>query len=350
MDMRVGKRMWAYYSRLRGAMSLDQMISDAILVAETKAKNKGKELNKEEAYEAMLIVVGKMREINPFKNSDMAEDESRVDEIIYKLRTLLLSTNPQNLVTQNEAFKQMVFEKNSYPFGEDGKQVSIYFFGTEINGKLDHNQYVVTNQCIYPKKEGGKRLDIVLLVNGFPFAIGELKTPVRAAITWLDGAQDINKYEQSIPQMFVTNVFNFATEGKCYRYGSVCMSAAKYGPWYKTDDKSDGSLAAVQASVQDMITKYKIMDSFQFFTLYAIDSKYRKYKVIARHQQYEGANMIIERVHAGYPKRVSSGISRAPVNPILWNLPLLSYVCFRTLRILQLSLSTTVLTRIRLQH
>lgn len=236
-------------------------------------------------------------------NPEIAEDESRADEIIYKLRTLFLSTNPQNLVTQNEAFKQMVFEKNSYPFGEDGKQVSIDFFGTEINGKLDQNQYVVTNQWVYPKKEGGKRLDIVLLVNGFPFVIGELKTPVRAAITWLDGAQDINKYEQSIPQMFVTNVFNFATEGKCYRYGSVCMPAAKYGPWHTADDKSDGSLAAVQTSVQDMITKYKIMDLFQFFTLFATDSKYRKFKVIARYQQYEGANMIIERVRAGYPKK-----------------------------------------------
>ena len=234
---------------------------------------------------------------------EIAEDESRADEIIYKLRTLFLSTNAQNLVTQNEAFKQLVFEKNSYPFGEDGKQVSIDLFGTEINGKLDQNQYVVTNQWVYPKKEGGKRLDIVLLVNGFPFVIGELKTPVRAAITWLDGAQDINKYEKSIPQMFVTNVFNFATEGKNYRYGSVCMPAAKWGPWHTTDDKSDGSLAAVQTSVKNMITHYKVMDLFQFFTLYATDSKYRKYKVIARYQQYEGANMIVDRVRKGYPKQ-----------------------------------------------
>lgn len=75
-------------------------------------------------------------------NPEIAEDETRADDIIYKLRTLFLSTNAHNLVTQNEAFKQMVFEKNSYPFGEDGKQVSIDFFGTEINGKLDQNQYV----------------------------------------------------------------------------------------------------------------------------------------------------------------------------------------------------------------
>ena len=236
-------------------------------------------------------------------NPVIDEDTSRADEVIFKLRALLLSTNQQNLVTQNEAFKQFVFEKNSYPFEKDGRQVSIDFFGTEVNGKRDKNEYVVTNQWVYPKKEGGKRLDIVLLINGFPVAIGEVKTPTRSAITWLDGAQDINDYEKSIPAMFDTNIFNFATEGKHYRYGSVCMPAAKWGPWHTTEDKSDGTLAAVQKSVKNMITPNNLLDLFQFFTLFATDNKYRKYKVIARYQQFEGANMIVERVKIGYPKK-----------------------------------------------
>lgn len=250
-----------------------------------------------------VMVESMVREALIRLNPEIAEDESRADEVIYKLRTLFQSTNAQNLVTQNETFKELVFEKNSYPFGEDGRQVSIDLFGTETNGKLDQNRYVVTNQWVYPKKVGGKRLDLVLLVNGFPFAIGELKTPTRTAISWLDGAQDLNAYEQSIPQMFVSNVFNFATEGRCYRYGSVCMPAAKYGPWHTAESKKDGSLASVQASVRDMITPHKVMDLFQFFTLYATDSKYRKYKVIARYQQYDGANKIVDRVRAGYPKK-----------------------------------------------
>lgn len=253
--------------------------------------------------EGDVIVESMVRDSLARLNPEIAEDSARADEIIYKLRTLLIATNRQNLVTQNEIFKQMVFEKNSYPFGDDGKQVSIDFFGTEINGKMDKNQYVVTNQWVYPQKEGGKRLDIVLLINGFPVVVGELKTPVRPAITWLDGAGDINDYEQSIPQMFVTNIFNFATEGKCFRYGAICMPPEKWGPWHTTEDKSDGTLASVQTSVSEMMTHYKIIDLFQFFTLYATDSKYQKYKVIARYQQYEGSNMIVDRVRAGYPKQ-----------------------------------------------
>lgn len=236
-------------------------------------------------------------------NPEIAEDPSRADEVIYKLRTVILSVQPHNLVTQNEVFKKMIFEENSYPFGKGGRMVPIRFFGTMRKEDLALNEYVVTNQWVYPQAEGGKRLDIVLLINGFPIAVGELKTPVRSAITWLDAAGDISAYEKSIPAMFVTNVFNFATEGKCYRYGSINMPINMWGPWHTATHKAEGGLADVKISIEDMITPEKVMDIFQFFTMFATDKKYRKYKIICRYQQFEGANMIVDRVVAGYPKK-----------------------------------------------
>ena len=236
-------------------------------------------------------------------NSEIAAEPTRADEVIYKLRTIILTVQPHNLVTQNELFKKMVFELNSYPFGENGRSVPIRFFGTSKKEDLALNEYVVTNQWVYPKKEEGKRLDIVLLINGFPIAIGELKTPVRKAVTWFDGACDIAAYEKSIPQMFVPNIFNFSTEGKCYRYGAINMPINLWGPWHTPEHKGEGNLTDVQISVKDMIIPHKIMDIFQFFTLFATDKKYRKYKIICRYQQYEGANLIVDRVVAGYPKK-----------------------------------------------
>lgn len=236
-------------------------------------------------------------------NPEIAEEPSRADEVIYKLRTIILSVQAHNLVTQNELFKKMIFEENSYPFGKDGRMIPISFFGTLTNENLVLNEYVVTNQWIFPKDVGGKRLDIVLLINGFPIAIGELKTPTRNAITWMDGAGDILAYEKSIPQMFVTNIFNFATEGKCYRYGSVSMPINLWGPWHTPEDKTEGKLIDVQRSILSMIKPETVMDIFQFFTVFATDKKYRKYKVICRYQQFEGANLIVERVKAGYPKK-----------------------------------------------
>lgn len=236
-------------------------------------------------------------------NPVIAEDPTRADEVIYKLRTIILSVQPHNLVTQNEVFKKLIFEENSYPFGKDGRMVPIRFFGTMKKEDLALNEYVVTNQWIYPQAEGGKRLDIVLLINGFPVVVGELKTPVRSAISWLDAAGDISAYEKSIPQMFVTNIFNFATEGKCYRYGSINMPINLWGPWHTPNHKTEGALSDVKVSIEDMITPAKVMDIFQFFTMFATDKKYRKYKIICRYQQFEGANLIVDRVVAGYPKK-----------------------------------------------
>lgn len=236
-------------------------------------------------------------------NPEIAEDPSRADAVIYKLRTLILSVQPHNLVTQNEIFKKLIFEENSYPFGKDGRMIPIRFFGTMTKENLALNEYVVTNQWVYPIQEGGHRFDIVLLINGFPIAIGELKTPVRSSVTWLDGASDIANYEKSVAPMFVTNVFNFATEGKMFRYGSVGMPVNMWGPWHTPDHKVEGTLADVKISIADMMQPWKIVDIFQFFTLFATDKKYRKYKIICRYQQYEGANLIVERVKAGYPKK-----------------------------------------------
>lgn len=236
-------------------------------------------------------------------NPCIQEDSSRADEVIYKLRALIMTVRPHSLIEQNEAFKQLVFEKNSFPFGKDGRSVSINFFGTKQNGGLKHNRYIVTNQWVYPQLDNGKRFDIVLLINGFPIAIGELKTPVRDAVTWLDAAKDIADYEHSQPYMFVTNIFNFATEGKCFRYGSVGMPIDKWGPWHMGREKKEGTLSLVKSSMKSMIKPERIMDIFQFFTLFATDKKHRKYKIICRYQQYEGANMIVKRVVAGQPKQ-----------------------------------------------
>ena len=61
-----------------------------------------------------------------------------------------------------------------------------------------------------------------MLVNGIPLVVGEVKTPVRPAISWFDAAYDIHvTYENAVPQLFVPNVFSFATEGKELYIGGV---------------------------------------------------------------------------------------------------------------------------------
>ncbi|SFM40402.1 type I restriction endonuclease subunit R [Methanolobus profundi] len=233
-------------------------------------------------------------------NPEIAAQPQRADEVLYRLRAILLSCEGEGIVRANEHFTSWLRGEKTMPFGENGEHTPVKLIDFE---DYSNNQYIVTNQWVYPAVENGKRLDITLLVNGIPLVIGECKTPVRPAITWVDAAEDINNYEKSIPQMFVSNVFNFGTEGKCYRYGSIKMPLKNWGPWYSDEDHSEGTIESVRRSITSMIRTDVILDMAMNFTTFATNKKHQRVKIIARYQQYEGANMIVDRVVAGMPKK-----------------------------------------------
>lgn len=250
--------------------------------------------------ESDVMVESHLRDALIRFNPCIAENPAHADTVIYKLRALISTVRPHDLVTQNERFKKLIFEENSFPFDKDGRSISIRFFDYD---NPENNRFVVTNQWVYPQTVGGKRLDVVLLINGFPVAIGEMKSPVRPAISWMDGAGDILNYEKSIPEMFVTNIFNFATEGKSFRYGAINAPVTLWGPWYADIPHAEGDFSKVQKSVESITRKEVILDLFRYFTLFSTDKHNRKIKVVCRYQQYEGANLIVNRVKAGYPKK-----------------------------------------------
>lgn len=254
-------------------------------------------------------------------NPEIKAQPDRADEVLYRLRTIPLSVQSEGLVRANELFAEWLRGEKSMPFGERGEHTPVRLIDFE---NLSNNDYVVTNQWVYPVKEGGRRFDIIMLVNGIPLVVGEAKTPVRPAVTWVDGASDIhNGYEQSVPQMFVPNVLSFATEGRAFHYGSVRMPVEMWSPWKarsvncevrsvkKEPDlhsshftlQTSSGLREVQQAIRGMLRPEVVLDILQNFTLFATDKKHRRIKIICRYQQYEGANLMVARVVKGYPKK-----------------------------------------------
>lgn len=248
-----------------------------------------------------VFVESMLREALIRLNPEIKAQPERADEVLYRLRTLPLAVQSEGLVRANELFTEWMRGEKSMPFGERGEHTQVRLIDFT---NLANNEFIITSQWVYPVKEGGRRFDVVLLVNGLPLVIGEAKTPVRPAVTWVDGASDIhNGYEKSVPQMFVPNVFSFATEGKCYRYGSIRMPIDLWGPWHVPENKSEGTMADVQRAVKSMLKPEIVLDILQNFTIFATDKKHRRIKIICRYQQYEAANLMVDRVVSGSPKK-----------------------------------------------
>jgi type I restriction enzyme R subunit len=234
-------------------------------------------------------------------NPEIAEQPDRADEVIYALRAILLSVQGDGLVRANENFMAWLRGEKTMPFGPNGEHVAVRLVDFTQPAK---NRLTVTNQWTYQTGSVVKRFDVVFLVNGLPVVIGEAKTPTRSAVTWFDGAYQVNEiYEKEIPAMFVPNVFSFATDGRLLRYGSIRMPIDLWGPWRDDDNQDEGELRHVRATVESLMRPGVVLDILQNFTLFATDKKHRRIKVICRYQQYETTNKMIARVVAGYPKK-----------------------------------------------
>ena len=234
-------------------------------------------------------------------NPEIAEQPDRADEVIYALRAILLSVQGDGLVRANENFMAWLRGEKTMPFGPNGEHVPVRLIDFTQPGS---NRLTVTNQWTYQTGSVVKRFDVVFVVNGLPLVIGEAKTPTRSAVTWFDGAYQINEiYEKEIPAMFVPNVFSFATEGRLLRYGSIRMPIDLWGPWRDEEHQEEGELRHVRTTVDSLMRPGVVLDILQNFTLFATDKKHRRIKVICRYQQYETVNKMIARVVAGYPKK-----------------------------------------------
>lgn len=225
----------------------------------------------------------------------------QAEQVIYKLRACITSGGSSDeLITANDKFRKLLFEESSYPFGENGDNINIRFFA-----KADDtykNRCIVTNQWEYPRKskEGGKRLDFVYVINGIPMVVGEAKTPVKASVTWADGATDIMHYQKSIPEMFVPNILTFASEGRELQYASIGCPVDKWGPWFADEERKHGTLEDTEHNYVSLMTPERLLDIYRFYSVFTGTSGGRRIKIVCRYQQYLGGEAIVQRVLSTY--------------------------------------------------
>lgn len=233
-------------------------------------------------------------------NPAISAQPDKADEVIHKLRAILLSVGNIGLVRANEEFAKWLRGEYTLPIGKNHEHVAVRLIDFD---ELKNNSYVVTNQLKVRARET-KIPDVVMYVNGLPLVVGEAKTPVRPAVTWFDGAHDIHVvYENSIPQLFVPNVFSFATEGKELYIGAVRTPLEFWAPWRMESEKDELShfagLQDVGKQLTHLLKPSTLLDILRYYTIYATSGKKKKIKVVCRYQQYEGANAIVERVKQG---------------------------------------------------
>ncbi|MBL7906155.1 MAG: HsdR family type I site-specific deoxyribonuclease [Bacteroidales bacterium] len=237
-------------------------------------------------------------------NPEISNRHELADEVIYKLRAILISVSQMGLVKANEEFFKWMSGDKTMPFGENNRHVPVRLIDFEV---ITNNTFMLTNQYRIHHRET-KIPDIVLLINGIPVIIGEAKTPIRPSVSWLDGAHEIHDvYENAVPQLFVPNILSFATEGKELYYGAIRCPLELWAPWRIESDEDALAkrlgLGEIGKELSDLLNPQRLLDILQSFSLFASNKKKQRIKIICRFQQYEGANLIVRRVKEGLIKK-----------------------------------------------
>ncbi len=115
--------------------------------------------------------------------------------------------------------------------------------------------------------------------------VGELKTAIRPSITWLDGAHEITEiYENTVPQLFVPNILNFATEGKTFGYGGIRTPLQFWGPWRMDLDGGTAikylGLSDVGNEINDLLKPERLLDILKNFSLFSTNKKKQLIKIL----------------------------------------------------------------------
>jgi type I restriction enzyme R subunit len=168
-------------------------------------------------------------------NPEIIEIAGRTDEVLARLRAVLLGVRNDGLVTSNEEFVAWMCGRRTIKYIGTDKDVQVRLIDFD---NPSTNTLRVTTEATFHIGREHRRYDLVLWVNGLPLVVGEMKTPVGAHISWLNGATDIhNAYEKKTPEFFVPNVLSFASEGREFRYGAVGQSPELWLNWSSTTDE-----------------------------------------------------------------------------------------------------------------
>jgi type I restriction enzyme R subunit len=230
-------------------------------------------------------------------NPEVAKSPARAEEVLSKLRAVLLAVRNDGLVSSNEEFVAWLCGRRTIKYIGTDKDVQVNLIDFE---NPRGNTLRVTTEATFHVGREHRRYDVVLWVNGFPVVVGEMKTPKDKNVSWLNGATDIhNAYEKKTPEFFVPNVLSFASEGREFRYGAVGQPPELWLNWSSTSDEiMPPGLANMLRSAELLLTPEMVLDILRTFTLYSSRPTAHgavRTKLIPRYPQVEAVDAIVAR-------------------------------------------------------
>lgn len=236
---------------------------------------------REPFYRADLLV--SMRRLNPSLPADAMEQG------IKQITNISIGTLEQN----NEQFTLWMQNGLEVGYLQDGEERTALMRLIDYE-RPERNLFKVVNQWRVEEYKN-KRCDMVVMVNGLPLVVVELKSAVSEDATIDDAYNQIKNYQQSVPSLFSYNAFNVISDMSDTRAGTITAKEARYMEWKTVDGSYESTLIAdYRTFFLGMFQQRRLLDILQNYICF--DKNQGRYaKILTAYHQYYAVGKALER-------------------------------------------------------
>ena len=137
-----------------------------------------------------------------------------------------------------------------------------------------NNEFLVINQLTIthdsPKGKYKRRPDLILYINGIPLVVIELKNATDANATIQGAYNQIQTYQDQIPQLFTYNAFCVVSDGLKAEAGKLSADFSRYMAWKTKTDDTEAHCHEPQLNVliQGLLNPVTLLDMVRHFIVF----------------------------------------------------------------------------------
>ncbi len=212
------------------------------------------------------------------------------DAIIDALHQISIPQSP-SLIKNNQTFHKMLTDGIDVSIRQDNgsfktEKVKIFDFQNPQN-----NDWAVTSQFTVIENNVEKRPDLVVIVNGLPMVVIELKSSSDENVGISEAFNQIQTYKNKISSLFTYNAFIIISDGINARIGTLTSDEDRFMMWRTIDgnDIAPLSIPQLEVMIRGVFNHTTFLDLIKNFTLFQTDGN-NVYKILAGYHQYHAVN------------------------------------------------------------
>ncbi|MCI2029721.1 MAG: type I restriction endonuclease subunit R, partial [Ancrocorticia sp.] len=168
----------------------------------------------------------------------------------------------------------------------------------------ENNDWVAINQFTIVENGKNRRPDVLVLVNGMPLALLELKNPAAEHATLKSAWNQVQTYRQDIPSVFVPNAVTVISDGTSAAMSSYAGAFEHYAPWKTIEGREVVSdRPALEVLIKGVFEPKRFLDLLRHFIVFSDETTTDKatgqptrvlVKRVAKYHQYWAVNAAVE--------------------------------------------------------